>query len=227
MRQEQQRQLNALQCVQAFLDEHAAELGALKSSEGRMQLDDAVARLEALGNSQATAVLQTAGLLSQEASLTTELKSRHMQPIATFARARLRGVPDVAALTRPVTGLVQKSLVRAARAMAAAAAPHAEVFARGGLPDAIAQLNAAADALNSAIKERANTRVRRMSATKGIKEEILRGREAAAMLHAVVSSQFAGDTMFMAGWHSARRVAGKPGAVRVPIGSPALVSAAA
>ena len=147
--------------------------------------------------------------------MVADLRARHMQPIATFARARLKGVPDFAALTRPVTKLQPKPLVRAAQAMATAAAPHVDALVRGGFPaDTIAQLSAAADAVSSAVVDRANTKVRRVGSTKGIESELLHGREAVAMLHAVISQQFAGDHTFLAAWHAARRVTAKAGAPR-------------
>jgi hypothetical protein len=70
---------------------------------------------------------------------------------------------------------------------------------RAGFPaDTGAQLGAAASALEGVITERANAKVRRVGSTKGIHEELLKGREAVAMLNAVVSRQFVGDKTFLA-----------------------------
>jgi hypothetical protein len=222
MKQHQQRQLDALRRVQDFLDSHADVVGALRESEGRKQLDAAATRLATLDNDQGTAGLELAGQASRAKALTADLRASHMQPIARFARARLRGTPDFAALTRSASRLQGKPLVRAARAMATAAAPHADALTRGGFPaDTIAQLAAAADALGESLVERANTRVRRVGATKGIEADLLSGREAVAMLHAVIGKQFAGDATFLAEWRAARRVVGKPGAVRAIAGASA------
>lgn len=62
---------------------------------------------------------------------------------------------------------------------------------------------------------RAATKVRRVRATKGIVEALLQGREAVAVLQAVVKSQLGGDPTFLAGWRAARRVVAKPGTARV------------
>jgi hypothetical protein len=219
MKQHQQRELDSLRRVQDFLTTNAEAIKPLADTEGRRQLDGAVAQLAVFGDEQGGSDLQMAGQINRERSLTADLKARHMQPIATFARARLRGVPDFAALTRSASGVTGRQLVRAARAMATAGAPHAEALTRGGFPaDTIAQLAAAADAVQNALVERANTKVTRVGATKGIQEQLRTGREAVAMLHAVISKQFAGDPTFLAGWRAARRVTSKPGAVRLPAG---------
>lgn len=217
MNQKQQRKLDSLLRVRDFLDANADHVGALKDSEGRKQLDDAVNTLATHGSDQAATDLAMAGQISRQRALAIELRASHMQPIATFARAKLRGVPDFAALVKSGLDLQPKQLVRAARAMATAAAPQADALTRAGFPaDTIAQLGAAASALENAITERANAKVRRVGSTKGIHEELLKGREAVAMLNAVVSKQFVGDKPFLAAWRAAYRVTSKPGSARVP-----------
>jgi len=230
MNQKQQRKIDSLLRVRDFLDANADQVGALKDSEGRTQLDDAVAALVTHGSEQAATDLAMAGQMSRERALVIEVRASHMQPIASFARAKLRGVPDFAALVKSGVNLQPKQLVRAARAMATAAAPQADVLTRAGFPaDAVAQLGAAASALEGVITERANAKVRRVGSTKGIHEELLKGREAVAMLNAVVSKQFVGDQTFLAAWRAARRVMAKPGIVRaqatVPASAPAAVAA--
>jgi hypothetical protein len=215
MRQDQQRQLDALRRVQAFLDMNAGEVGALNSAEGRELLDDAISRIDTLGNEQAVANLEMRGQLNREKALAWALRMSHMRPITTFARARLRDVPDYAALIRSDRLLRPNQLVHAARALAAAAAPHADALTRAGFPaDTVAQLAAAAEAVNDALEERANTKVGRVGATKGIEESLRQGREAAAILHAVISKQFAENTTFLVGWHAARRVMAKTSVTR-------------
>ena len=223
MKHHQQRQADALRRVQDFLEANADAVKPLGDSEGRKQLSAAITRVGVLANDQGSADLQMAGQISREKSLATDLVTRHMQPIATFARARLRGVPDFAALTRPVAHLHGNVLVHAARAMATAAAPHADALVRGGFPaDTITQLAAAADALNAVLGERANTKVGRVFATRGIEEQLRSGREAVSMLHAVLGRQYAGDHTFLAAWRAASRVVSKPGAVRVRADSAAV-----
>ena len=217
MDQKQQRKIDSLLRVRDFLDANADQVGALKDSEGRKQLDDAVTALTTHGADQAATDLAMAGQINRQRALAIALRASHMQPIATFARAKLRGVPDFAALVKSGLDLQPKQLVRAARAMATAAAPQADALTRAGFPaDTVAQLGAAASALENAITDRANAKVRRVGSTKGIHEELLKGREAVAMLNAVVSKQFAGDQTFLAAWRAAYRVTAKPGIARVP-----------
>jgi len=217
MNQEQQRKADSLRRVQDFLGANADAVGALKDSEGSKQLNEAVDALVNHGGNQAATDLALAGQISRRRALQAELRASHMQPLATFARAKLRGAPDFAALVKSGKGLGPAQLVRAARAMATAAAPHLDALTRAGFPaDTITQLAAAAAALENAITERANAKVRRVGSTKGIREELLKGREAVAMLHAVVSKQFVGDKTFLAAWRAAHRVTAKPGIARVP-----------
>jgi hypothetical protein len=216
MNQEQQRKADSLRRVQDFIGANADVVGALKDSEGSKQLNEAVDALVNHGGNQAATDLALAGQISRRA-LQAELRASHMQPLATFARAKLRGAPDFAALVKSGKGLGPAQLVRAARAMATAAAPQLDVLVRAGFPaDTITQLGAAAATLEDAITERANAKVRRVGSTKGIREELLKGREAVAMLNAVVSKQFVGDKTFLAAWRAAHRVTAKPGIARVP-----------
>ena len=212
----QQRTLDSLRRVQDFVDAHAAELGALKDSEGGRQLEDAIAEVATHTDEQSSTDLAMSGQVSRQRALESDLRAKHMKPIATFARAKLRGVPDFAALTKSGAGLIPKALVRAARAMATAGAPQADAFTKAGFPsDTIAQLGAAATALESSMTDRANAQVRRVGATKGISQALVRGREAVAMLNAVVSKQFADDKTFLAAWRAAHRITKKAGLARV------------
>lgn len=208
----QQRMLDSLHRVQDFLDAHADAVGALRTSEGRKQLDEAVASLSAHNADQAATDRSLAGAKERQQVLASDLQSKHMVPIAQFARAKLKGVPDFAALARSGVRLRLRALVRAARAMATAAAPQLDAFVRAGFPsDTISELGAAASALESTMTERANSNVRRVTATKGIAEELRMGREAVAMLDAVIKRQFAKDGTFLAGWRAARRIVARPG----------------
>jgi hypothetical protein len=99
MRQEQQRQLDSLRRVQDYLNVHAAELGSAVSAGVKQQLDNAIAQLDAFDNAQGSTKLELDGLINRRRALQAELRQQHMVPIAMFARARLQGVPDFAALT--------------------------------------------------------------------------------------------------------------------------------
>jgi hypothetical protein len=224
MKQEQQRQLDSLRRVQDYLNVHAAELGSAVSAGVRQQLDEAIARIDTFDNAQGSTKLELDGLISRRRALEVELRHKHMVPIALFARARLQGVPDFAALTNSGLRLERSRLVAAARAMATAATPHLDALVSNGFPsDTVTQLVAAADAVSSAMAERAGMHVRRVGATKGIEAQLRRGREAVAVLKAVVGKQAAGDLVMLAGWRVAHRVTAKSGPSRVAGGATAAV----
>ncbi|MDB4913909.1 MAG: hypothetical protein JWM95_1553 [Gemmatimonadetes bacterium] len=215
MQYNQQRQFDALTRSEAVLDANVDVIGALATSAGRQQLHNAVTALSALTNEQGSANLFMLGHRTRERAISAELVTQHMRPIAHFARVKLRGVPDIAAIGRSTKRLTGHKLVNAARAMATAAAPHRDALTQGGFPpDAIDQLGASADALLRALTDHANMKVARVGSTKGIEEQLKLGREAVEMLHAVISRQYAGDEAFLARWNAARRVTSKPGLAR-------------
>lgn len=225
MKGSEQRVLDSLNRSAEYIDTNIDVLGPMASSGSYKQLKSSVVTLNALSNQQGVAGLTIKGQVNLQAALAKQLKSQHMVPLATFARANLRGAPDYAAFTKPFKQLAGAALVRAARAMATAAAPHTDALTQSGFPaDTIAQLDAAASALESAMTDHASARTGRVSATKGIKNELRSGREAVMVLHAIIARQFASDTAFSAGWNSARRVTAKIGAIRTPSTTPTLAS---
>ena len=215
MKKNQEYRSAALNRSRDFIGVNAEVVGALADSEGMKQLDGSIVALAGFSNQQAAADRFIAGRVSRERALTADLVEQHMRPIATFARARLRGVPDLAALVKRAPKGAGAAIVREARGMVTAAAPHVALLVAGGFPaDVLTQLGAAADALEVALVDRANAKVGRMTATKGIAEQLQAGQEAVAMLHAIVSRQLASNPTLLAGWNGARRVTSKPGVAR-------------
>ena len=215
MKTHEQYRVDALNRSKNFLDSNVDAVVGLAHSAGMKQLDESLVALAAFSNQQASVNRFIKGRAQRERALTADLVDQHMRPIATFARARLRGVPDFAALVKHARKVSGAAIVREARGMATAAAPHVAALVAGGFPaDAVTQLGAAADALEAALTDRANAKVGRVTATRGIAEEIKDGREALAMLHAVVSRQLTSNPTLLAGWNSARRVTSKPGVAR-------------
>ena len=227
MKKHQQYRIDALHRSRDFLDSNVAAVTGLADSEGKKQLDASIVALAGFTTTQEWANRYMAGRKGRERALAVSLVEQHMRPIATFARARLRGVPDFAALARRTMNGTGAALVREARGMATAAAPHVAVLVAGGFPaDVVTQLGAAAAALEAALADRANAKVERITSTKGISEEIKAGRESLAMLHAVVSRQLTSNPTLLAGWNGARRVTSKPGVARGGIVSTPAVSIA-
>src|SRR4051812_27384494 len=205
VKQIQQRSLDALLRVQAFLDANASTVGAIGTSAARRELDDSIAALNDGATAQGTIVRTIAGQKNTQRSLEFSIRNAHMKPIAHFARARLRGTPNFAALTRKVDNLNGPKLVHTARAMATAAAPYADTFAASGMPaDTPKQLADIADELQSLITGRAAAKVARVGTTKSMVQHLMAGKEAVTILHAIISKQFANDPTFLAGWNNAR-----------------------
>ncbi len=112
----QQYRLDAMLRVQSFLDIHSELAGStLNTSAARRQLDAAIIAIGEASHLQATSPLSMAAQSNMQTSLIKALKVEHMRPIATFARAKLRGAPDFAALTRGTARLGARQVVRAAR----------------------------------------------------------------------------------------------------------------
>jgi hypothetical protein len=232
VRRNDQYYLTAFRLVQAFLDENASRIGDIMNADGKKVLDATIEQFEKYGMDQSTSVLEIGGQASAKKSLEMELKKEHLLPIASFARAKLRGLPDYATLTRSTIRLKGPALVRAARTVAVAGQPYADALTKGGFPaDTLTQLAAIADKLEAIIVGKGKLKVRRSSATTGISEATKQGKEAVQELSAVIEKQFAKDKTFLSAWKSAKRVFAKPGIPRgsatAPVASPAAPTAGA
>ncbi len=217
MTSDQEYEADSLDRVQAFMVANAATLGAITSSAAAVRLNAAVAQVSALRNDQGTANLVMLGQLTREKALAKELRNRYLKPFAMFARALVRELPDIAALTAGQHHLRGRELATAGRTLAASARDHMDALTRGGFTaDVVDQMAATADALDAAISERANTKVARVGATGGIKAELASGRAAVRMLDAVITQQFAENWSLLASWRGARRVVRKPGGPGAP-----------
>lgn len=205
----QQRELDALERVQSYLDAHV-ELSGLKGTSLRGNLDTAVSSVQAQRATQGTSALQLEGVGTRQTAMAESLKTQHMEPIARYARVRLKGVPDIGALTVSVKNLRGPKLVAKAQAMAAAAEQHSADMTQVGFPaDAVSQLQQAAAALNQAIQDRVAATRAKTESTAGIRQQLLAGRDAVRMLDAVVVKTLAGNAALLAGWRQAKRVTKK------------------
>lgn len=227
MRQDQQRKLDSLYRSQDFRTMHADVLTSLKDSAAAKQVDDAVAGIRDQITAQGSADRALAGQTSRRQALAKDLVQTHMKPIAKFARANLRGVPDFSTLRKSGSANSPKPLVTSALSMAKSAAPYAAAMTAAGFPaDTVEQLTAAANALDAATIERDNTRHHRVESTKNIATLLQDGREGVKKMDAVISKQFVANDAILAGWDSASRVNAKPGSVRKAVVTPPLLPGA-
>lgn len=211
MRADHQRRLDSLNRVGIFKTTHADVLGGVTDAPASKQLDAALAATIAHVNAQASADRMLAGQMASQTAIGKELNKKHMQPITKFARAKLRGLPQVTALTNPGRAGSPNPLLRAARSMATTAATYLSQLVEAGFPaDTVAQLTTAADSLEAVMNQRAAAKNARVTATTGIGESLNDGREAVKLLGAAVHRQFSSDATFLAGWRTASRVTANP-----------------
>ena len=224
MLHKQQYQFDSLRRVQLFLDTPGDAVGPLKDTDARKQLDQAVEQGAAHIVAQGLAEREFGGFARTVKALVADLKGNHMTPLAKFARANLRGVPDYQRLADVPQNLSGGRLVSAAKAMAAAAQPYADQLAKAQFPTgSVQQLSAAADALDKALTDRATAQSERVGATAGVKQELALGREAVAKLDPIVLKKLAGQKDLLARWRQAKRVTLTPQLPAIPVVAPATV----
>jgi hypothetical protein len=207
MEKRQQYKLDGLTGSQVFLDAPEAGLGVLKNTEARRQLDAAVEEVRSHQLGQREAENARLASKTRKVALARELREQHMKPIAQFARAKLSGAPDFAALSDSGRNLRGGELVAAARAMAIALEPLADVLVEAQFPaDVVTQLAAAAQALENTLRDYANNKSARHVATSSLAQHLTAGRRAVMMLDAVVTKRLAGNEGLLEGWRQAKRV---------------------
>jgi hypothetical protein len=215
MRFSQRYRAQALRRVQQFLDAHADAVGTVNSSESRQKLDRAVAAIDPVTEVQGSRMRQGRGETSRRRALEQELLLTQMRPITKLARAKLKDVPNFAALVPVERGLSGRRLVEAARAMGAAAAPLTPEFVASGFPaDFLAQLQHAADVVKASLDIRSEFRREQVGATKAIEEHLGEAVTAVQELDAAVTRYLAGSPSLAEEWRVARRAVLKPGVPR-------------
>jgi hypothetical protein len=225
MKYTQQTTTDSLVRSRDFVEANRDRLGPIADLEGKQQIDTAVAAITEAMTNQGTHDRLIAGHSSRQRALVQELDRKHLRPIRLFARAKLEGVPDFAALTALTKTASVNVVTRAALSMAAAATKYIDKLVAGGFPadepkqilDLVAQIQAAR-------AERQNLRVDRVHSTNRIDDMLAVGREGVRALNAVIVKQFADDAAFLAAWRSASRVEKSPTSAPVPDDSPAPVA---
>ena len=211
----QQRVRDSLDRVRVFIDTHESELGTVVNSSARKALAAALDGVQVHQDDQGTAVRDGQGRTSQRAALARDLAKMHMIPIAKFARTRLRDVPEIADLTKPVDLHKQQRLVSDARTMANVAGKYFDQFVAESFPaDFVDQLRASADALDAAMKGRIASTTRRKSAGKSIDRVLQEGRDAVAVIDVLIKRQVRETDPLLATWKTESRIFDKPGKVR-------------
>ncbi len=202
--------LNTLQRVQRFMDTNDGVLGSVNDSGYRHVLDDVVTTLKEHAVNQNASQQAGQGETARQRALRSALRQNHMRPIATIALAELPQVPEFVSLRMPANNATPQRLIAAAGAMAAAARKYESTFTAGGLaPDFVAQLQAAADAVDESVTNRGTTTTTQHAATAGLSASAKRGRAAVRVLDSLVRPQLAGNAALLAQWNTAKRFSGK------------------
>ena len=205
---EQKQSFEAYQRVQAFLADNPLPPPDSYGAPGEL-LRDVVARLTAHATDQAAGGRLRRAETRRQRILKGVLRARHLRPIARIASALLQDAPGIERATRmPPTHITTTKLLAEAGAFREAVTPYEEIFVhKGGRPaDFLARLDAAAEDLRQAQLGQAQNLAMQVGASAGIKDEIVRGRQAVEMLDSIVTTSFVENGEILAKWRSARRV---------------------
>ena len=240
MQKTQRYRGESLRRMQLFLDAHGDVVGTVNSSDARRQLDSALARLGTTVSVQGARVREARGEKQKQGTLEADLRQRLMLPAAKVARGKLATVPNIAALTPSANKLRGASLVKAAHAMAAAAAPYASAFAAASLPaDFLSKLTVAADAVQASIEARGRKAADRLQATAAVEEALREGRAGALTIEAAVDHLIPRSSPLYTEWLGIKRIqtanrrsaapapSAPPAATADPVGNPPQVTKAA
>lgn len=211
--------LAALRQAQNFLVANDASLGGVNATGARKTLDEMIDKLAALAEAQDSHRIQVTGERTNELALTAELRRKHIRPIYEIARAKLPEVAKLSNVKLPLANGNSTAIAARAKAMGDAVKGYAETFIAAGLPvDFLAQLDAAATAVEKAVVGKGEHRSRRRGATVGIGDEVRAARKAVRVLDALVKANLNLKQPLVSEWRNAVQVVrgGRPGTLGQP-----------
>jgi restriction endonuclease Mrr len=207
MKKTVQNQVDSLVRAEDFFTTHGVVLGAIATSADRKTIDDVVNQVRTHITAQGTIKDVLRGQNALVASLAATLWTNHVKPLARFARASLKGVPDFATLTKRVKPAATKKLLDQAYVLANTGKPYLPAMTTAGFPaDTLDQLTAAANDLNTALLKREPMRTAPVESTKALETLVQKGREAIRRLDGVMMKKFVADGPSLAAWKAASRV---------------------
>jgi uncharacterized protein YaiL (DUF2058 family) len=197
----------SLRQVQQFLTVHADAVPSAVASAAKQELDTAVATLDEAAIEQGSLTRRVRGEVRRREQLERILQRKYMTPLAKYARASLRGVPQFAALTPSARALRAERLVRTAQAMAVAAEQYVDQLEEAEFPaDFLERLRTAAAAVQRSFDAGVSGRVRRTGVTKEIRAALASGRRAVARLDALMGHTILGDEALEREWRAAKLI---------------------
>lgn len=207
MKNRQGDTLSSLRASRDFLDAHKAEAPVTAASGARKKLDAAITDLAVHMTDQSGGTVTAKLGTKNVKALRVALLRQNMAPISRIAKVTFSGVQELTPLKTPRGTPSNERLVAAARGMAQAAAPHADVFISDGLPaDFIARLNTAADALLVAKDARTRVKGKTSGATKGLITRLKEARQVISVLDGLLSVELAGQPVLLKDWKTIKRL---------------------
>lgn len=193
--------------LQRFLDDNSATFDTVNQSDARKRLDDTVTRLGSHAVAQVGSHRTSQGETARQRMLGLDLRNNHMRPIAVIASQKLREAPEFTKLVLPPLKVLAPVLTVAARDMANAAEQYTELFVKEGLaPDFVAQLRAAADALDQSLIKRGQNVGQRAFATKGLEMETKEARALIRQLDSLVRPKLTANPELLREWEVASHI---------------------
>jgi hypothetical protein len=226
MQSRQKQSIEAYLRVKDFLEQNPlpppGSYGAPKEI-----LDEVVARLTDHGNAQATGGRLSKADAQLQKTLRAELREQHLKPINKIAKATLRGSPAIdKALKLPKPQRATTLLLADASAFRTAGQLYEATFVKNGRPaDFLEKLDGMIARLRQSMVGQGRNVGSKVGGKQGLKDEIVRGRDAVEMLDAIVSTTFVGQGVVLAKWENAKRIRSTSGGGRTP--APATTVAAA
>lgn len=204
---------------QAYFRRRAAELGRYADVPAKRRLDRLIEGLAGAFAGEVRTTKTAEALTERKHELRQHLRNVQMASIVAIARAsRLLGlgIDGMSAFRVPRIRTSDLTLLAEARALRKAAKPNASVFVHMGLSrNFLEEFDAVVDELNEVIVAHAGQLLQHHKYSVAAKVFIRQGRETLDMLTALVRVALGRRRPdLMAEWHSAIRVAGKPGPAR-------------
>lgn len=207
MKTTQGRTQESLLGTHAFLVRNADRVPRTTGTGAFTRLEQNIAMISGHASNQAGNAMTSESATQSIRALRLALLRDHMRPVAFIAKSALEQTPEIEPLRLPAGRPTPPRLAAAARGMARAAEPFADVFVAFGLPvDFMEQMDGAADALLAAVNARRQCRADGVAATEGLKLTLTAGRKLVHVLNAYVQGELKDDAELLAGWNAVKRV---------------------
>jgi hypothetical protein len=201
MNDRQSANLDAFHRVQWFLDHHADALAGVDLAPLRAKLDLLVSRLDGAATDQADFATRAESLTKYKNELRRRLYTLHMEPIVTFARAQVAGIPEMATLRMPPRAISDSGLISAGMGMANAAADYRDRFLKLGMnPGFIEEFRASLLEFQQACVARDSCQAMRHGTTMTIAVEARIAWQLVRMMHVLIRTRSGANPALLAGW---------------------------